>query len=363
MMTKKNIVLTMILLFVLGVSVPSFSQINRKNIRKNNKRMSSFKGKKQNFTKDKKYNYIGISLNALNYFGDLTPSAGILSTDISFTRPGIGLSFGHRFGPRYTLRGSFTYGTLRGEDFKSADQGSNDDRPRYIRNLSFRNRIKELTIVGVFDLYKNESSYISRVQFTPYAFIGITVFHHNPKAYVAEDSGLPEAGTWVELKPLGTEGQNSELLDSDVNSGIKSYKLIQLAIPFGLGVRYRLNQVLDLSFEMGIRYTFTDYLDDVSQNYVDPGVFTGSNAELARYMADRSLNPTSAESGEVRNLSDIATSVIVGRDGQNYTVINGYGSELSDNIRGNKKDNDVYFVTTIKVAYILGATFTRAKFR
>jgi hypothetical protein len=363
MMTKKNIVLTMILLFILGMSVPSFSQINRKNIRKNNKRMSNFKGKKQNFTKEKKYNYIGISLNALNYFGDLTPSAGILSTDISFTRPGIGLSFGHRFGPRYTLRGSFVYGTLRGEDFKSADQGSNDDRPRYIRNLSFRNRVKELTIVGVFDLYKNESSYISRVQYTPYAFIGITVFHHNPKAYVAEDSGLPEAGTWVELQPLGTEGQNSELLDSDVNSGIKPYKLIQLAIPFGLGVRYRLNQVLDLSFEMGIRYTFTDYLDDVSQNYVDPGVFTGSNEVLARYMADRSLNPTSAESGEIRNLSDVAAMTIVGRDGQNYTVINGYGSEFRDNIRGNKKDNDVYFVTTIKVAYILGATFTRAKFR
>ncbi|HNP17574.1 MAG TPA: DUF6089 family protein [Fulvivirga sp.] len=363
MITKGHFIFGFILLLILGITAPSFSQINRKNVRKNNKRMANFKGKKQNFTKDKKYNFVGFSVNAFNYFGDLSPSAGVASTDISFTRPGFGVFFGHRFGPRYSLRGSFTYGTIRGDDFKSADKGSQADAPRYIRNLSFRNRIKELTVVGVFDLYKNESSYISRLQFTPYAFIGLTVFHHNPQAYVADDSGLPEAGTWVDLKPLGTEGQNAELLDTDVNAGIKQYKLVQLAIPFGIGARYRLNQVFDISMEFGIRYTFTDYLDDVSQNYVDPGVFTGSNAELARYMADRSLNPTSAEKGQTREIGDVSTQSFIGRDGQSYTVINGYGSEFRDNIRGNKKDNDVYFVTSIKLAYIIGATFTRAKFR
>ena len=39
---------------------------------------------------------------------------------------------------------------------------------------------------------------------------------------------LPNAGEWVNLQDLGTEGQNSTLLDSDVNHGIKSYKKFQV---------------------------------------------------------------------------------------------------------------------------------------
>lgn len=319
--------------------------------------MSSFKGKKNNFSKDKKYNSIGITLNALNYFGDLSPKAGALSTDIAFTRPGFGIDFAHRFGPRYTLKASFLYGTIRGDDFESADPTNDEARYRYVRNLNFRNRIKELTVVGVFDLYKNEASYISRVQFTPYAFVGLTLFHHNPQAYVGEDSGLPEAGTWVDLEPLGTEGQYSTLDPTDVNSGIKPYKQIQLAIPFGIGGRYRLNQVFDLSLEFGIRYTFTDYLDDVSQNYVDPGKL---NSDLARYLADRSGETNAAVSGSPRDF-ELINGATSDRNGDG--LYDGFGNEGQYNLRGGKDDNDVYFVTTIRVAYIIGATFTRAKFR
>ena len=174
---------------------------------------------------------------------------------------------------------------------------------------------------------------------------------------MGEDSGLAEAGTWVDLEPLGTEGQYSTLNDTDVNAGIEPYKQIQLAIPFGFGVRYRLNQVFDLSFEMGIRYTFTDYLDDVSQNYVDPGSL---NSDLARYLADRSGEANAAVSGDARNFELINSTA---GDRNSDGIFDGYGTEGEFNLRGGKDDNDVYFVTTIRVAYIIGATFTRAKFR
>lgn len=353
----KNIFILSLIVSLCGLTESSFAQLNRKQIRKNNKRMSSFKGKKNNFSADKKYNSIGITLNALNYFGDLSPKAGALSTDISFTRPGFGIDFAHRFGPRYTLKASFLYGTIRGDDFESADPADSEAKFRYVRNLQFRNRIKELTVVAVFDLFKNEASYISRVQFTPYTFIGLTAFHHNPQAYVGEDSGLPEAGTWVDLEPLGTEGQYSTLDGTDVNSGIKPYKKIQLAIPFGVGGRYRLNQVFDLSLEFGIRYTFTDYLDDVSQNYVDPSKL---NSDLARYLADRSGEANAAVSGSPRNF-ELINAAASDRNGDG--LYDGFGNEGQYNYRGGKDDNDVYFVTTIRVAYIIGATFTRAKFR
>lgn len=356
MNSKKSFIYLLVSLFV-AVGFDSYGQLNRKAIKKNNKRMSKFKGKKQNFTKDKKYNSIGITVNAMNYLGDLSPASNWGSTDISFTRPGFGIDFTHRFGPRYSLRGSFLYGTIRGDDFESADPVDDDARFRYVRNLNFRNRIKELSVVGVFDLFKNEASYISRVQWTPYAFTGITVFHHNPQGYVSDDSGLPEAGSWVDLEPLGTEGQYSELPSDAVNAGIDTYSQIQIAIPFGIGIRYRLNQVFDISFEMSTRFTFTDYLDDVSANYVDPTVL---NSDLARYMADRSTEEFAAISGDLRDIQAInATTGGANSEGR----YNGFGTEGEFNKRGGINDDDIYFVTTIRVAYIIGASFTRAKFR
>jgi hypothetical protein len=161
---------------------------------------------------------------------------------------------------------------------------------------------------------------------------------------------FPNAGDWVDLQPLGTEGQNANLLESDVNHGIKEYKNIQFAIPFGIGARFRLNEVLDFSVEFGFRYLFTDYIDDVSQNYVDLGVF-GSN-ELAKALSYRGneINPTN-------------TFTYTGRDGNSYNVIPGYGHESPDNWRGHKDDKDIYTVTTLRISYIVGKTFNRAKFR
>jgi hypothetical protein len=335
------------------VSADSFGQMNRKNIKKNNRRISNFRGKKYHFGKEKIYNAVGVSLNALNYYGDLAPRPSKFSTDISFTRPALGLSFSHRFGPRYSLTAAFMYGTLRGSDAESADQSdTKNGQFRYNRNLSFRNRVKELSITGNFDLFQNQATYISRVKWTPYAYIGVAAFHHNPQAQAPatdlKGNPLPEAGKWIDLRSLGTEGQYSTLDPSAVNAGIKPYKLIQLAIPFGLGARFRLNEVLDFSAELGFRYTFTDYLDDVSQNYVDLSVF-GSN-ELAKAMSYRTNEVVPVDQLDPPNA-----------DG--YRLKNGYGQEHRDNLRGSKNDRDIYMVTTFKLTYILGKTFHRAKFR
>jgi len=333
------------------------AQLNRKSIKKNNKRISSYRGKKSSFGKEKRYNAVGLSLNAVNYYGDLAPRPQRVSTDISFTRPGLGLSFTHRFGPRYSLKGEFMYATLKGSDAESADSGDlNNGIYRYQRNLSFRNRIKELSVVAILDLFENQSTYISRVNWTPYAFLGIAAFHHNPQAQApATDlngNPLPQAGQWVDLRPLGTEGQNATLSDTDVNAGIKPYSSFQVAIPFGVGARFRLNEVMDLSADIAFRYTFTDYLDDVSQNYVDLGVF--GNDELARAMSYRTN-----ELGPPSNPQTYVSAI----NGQTYTVQAGYGSEFRDNMRGSKSDRDIYMVTSIRLSIILGATFHKAKFR
>lgn len=348
----------LLLIVVMMVSVErAHSQMNRKAIKKNNRRLSSFRGKKFHFGKEKVYNALGVSLNALNYYGDLAPRPSRISTDISFTRPALGLSFSHRFGPRYSITAAFMYGTLRGGDAESADESDTENGIfRYNRNLSFRNRIKELSVVASFDLLENQATYISRVKWTPYAFVGVAGFHHNPQAFAPEtdlnNNPLPDGGRWVNLQPLGTEGQHSTLLETDANYGIKPYKLLQIAIPFGLGVRFRLNEVMDFSAELALRYLFTDYVDDVSKNYVDLGVL---ESEMARALSYRS------------NDSDIVTPdqlvPTVARNGTTYDLLPGYGQEHRDNFRGNSGDRDVYMVTTFRLTYILGKTFHRAKFR
>jgi hypothetical protein len=347
-----------IICFALFICLPeeAEAQLNRKSIKRNNKRMSSFKGKKFGF-KSKAYNAFGFSLNAFNYYGDLSPRPQNVSTDISFTRPALALSFMHRFGPRYTFLGQFMYGTLRGADAESADFGNLENgKYRYQRNLSFRNRIKELSMVAYFDLFENDATYLSRVKWTPFVYVGVTGFLHNPQAIApATDllgAALPEAGQWIDLRPLGTEGQYSTLEPTDANTGIKPYSKFQLAIPIGVGARFRINDVMDFWAEIGFRYTFTDYLDDVSNNYVDLGVL---NSPLAKAMSYRS-NELPAD--QLPTLQSY-----VARDGNTYKTINGYGREFFSNVRGSKEDRDIYMVTSLRLTYIIGATFHKAKFR
>ena len=334
----------------------SFGQMNRKSIKKNNKRISSYRGRKSRFTAANKYNAIGFSLSALNYYGDLSPKSGAFSTDISFTRPAFAISFSHRFGPRYTVTGGFMYGTLKGSDSQSANAADVENgKYRADRNLSFRNHIKELSVVASFDLFENQATYISRVKWTPYVFVGIAGFLHNPQAQAPsvglDGTALPEAGSWVKLRDYGTEGQKATLLPTDANYGIKEYKLFQVAIPGGIGARFRINEVMDFSAEIGFRYTFTDYLDDVSKNYVDLGVFNGNKVAEALSYRSNEVSPAAA------------TNTYVGRNGQSYSVIPGYGSEEANNIRGQSSNRDLYMVTTFKLTYIIGKTFHRAKFR
>jgi hypothetical protein len=346
----RRVLIICLALCSLLVSMDSYGQLNRKKIKKNNRHIAHFKGKKRGFDPAKRYNALGISLNALNYYGDIAPLPRRLSTDISFTRPAVGVSLTHRFGPFYQVTGGFAYGTLAGSDAESADPSDNDAAFRYVRNVSFRNRIKELSVVGQFDLFPNQGTYISRVRWTPFAYAGLAIFHHNPQAKDTD-------GTWVDLEPLGTEGQHSDLPATAANSGIKPYKLIQLAIPFGIGARFRINEVMDLSGEFGFRYLFTDYIDDVSANYVDLNLLSTDQARRLSY-----------RSGEVDPSVSEKVAAILSNNSPNLSfdgkpIVNGYGQEHPENVRGNKNDRDIYTMTTIRLTYILGKTFHKAKFR
>lgn len=344
-----------LLIFLSTMVIPSesFAQMNKKAIKRNNKRISSYQGKRTSFSN--RYNFVGLSIHSMNYFGDLSPLSSRASTDPSFTQLAWGLSMARRLGPRYTLQSQFLYGTLEGSDASSASPLlDSKSHSRYLRNLSFQNRIKELSVIAYYDLFANHLSYINRVRVVPYAYLGLALVLHNPKAQVPktdlDGNVLTGAGEWVSLRSLGTEGQHSKLEPTDANFGIKTYSALIIAIPCGIGSRFRITDLLDVWLEIGFRYTFTDYLDDVSKNYVDLGVL---NSPLAKAMSYRT-----AENGLVTN-----PKTYQGRDQVWYSVQNGYGQEHPDNIRGNQQANDVYMVSSLRLTHIIPHPRLRAKHR
>jgi len=338
---------------------------SKRYINKRNKKIGKYKGGSIHFDKNKRYISAGFSIDAVNYFGDLAPKKDITSTNISFTRPAFTIYATYRLYPNLSFRGSFGWSRIVGDDFESADPYGEESRFRYTRNVSFRNDIKELAFVGIWDFMANHGTFLNRVSFTPYAFGGVAVFHHNPKGKVPEldkfSQPLAEAGDLVALRDLGTEGQLSSHYD------VKQYSMIQPSIPFGLGIRAKVNKRLDFEFEVGYRFLFTDYIDDVSGLYVDLGAL---DSELARTMSDRShlSNEPTSVSGGMRDIEAIEaitrTITYTSKyDNQQYSVYAGYGSEHEANNRGSAEDNDIYIVTSFKLSYIITGRFKRAKFR
>jgi hypothetical protein len=318
-----------IFLFLVIFFIDSFDSVaqnpkrRQREIRNKSRKIANFTGTSQRFDSRKQYNGLGINISSMNYFGDLTPQAKIFSTDIRFTRPQIGLNYSRRIGPRYTIRGSFAWGRLSGDDYTS-QKPEGEAKFRYTRNLHFRNDLKELSVVGMVDLLENKGNYLRRVSISPYLFGGVAVFHHNPKA--KGPIGSDDEGKWVALQPLQTEG--------------KKYSLIQLSIPAGVGVRARLSDDFDLSFEIGYRYTFTDYLDDVSKNYLGTGNYKDARTEM---FADRTRETVAARVEKERD------DVWVQLTGGTGTAANRFSSEGEK--RGSK-NKDIYIVTGLHLTYV-----------
>ena len=276
----------------------------------------------QQFSKRKQYNSVGFSLNAVNYFGDVTPTTSFTSLRFGATRVGAGVSITRRFYPRLSGRFGVSYGRISGDDAKAADPNDPDAAFRFNRNFAFRNDIFEASAVAVVDLIENRNNYLKRPDFVPYVFAGIAGFYHNPKGLVGENTLGLTKGEYVSLANLKTEGQAS------------GYGTTQLSIPFGGGVRYRINRNFDASLEIGWRKTFTDYIDDVGGQYAGSAALGGSPAQ--QYFGKG-----------------------ITKDDKKYPGFDNAGSPRGD--VGNK--TDWYIVTGVTLNYILTPRIKNPKFR
>lgn len=204
----------------------------------------------------------------MTYLGDLNEQSAFGEVNMAGS---VGLRT--RLDNRWSLRGMVSYGSISAmHDCIEA------------RNLSFRSNLFEAALTVEFT-FRPYGPGATESMWTPYLFGGLGFFHFNPMtSYTSMDGTV----TWVELQPLCTEGQGTTLYPDR-----RPYSLIQLAMPFGVGVRWRLSRNVTLAAEYGFRKTWTDYLDDVSTTYVGSEVLTSQveNGVVAAMVADRSEVP------------------------------------------------------------------------
>jgi hypothetical protein len=174
------------------------------------------------------------------------------------TNGAIGVTANYELSDQIMIRGGLTYSVVGG-----ADRYSNRS-DLVLRNLSFETSLVEFSVLGEYYLFNlNDRPY------SPYFFAGLAAFHFNPYAYDANHQK-------VYLRPLSTEGEGIAGYPDR-----KQYSLMQMAIPFGGGVKFAINEKLRLGVEVGLRKLFTDYLDDVSKNYVDPADLLAAKGQEA----------------------------------------------------------------------------------
>jgi hypothetical protein len=193
------------------------------------------------------------------YFGDL-------NTNYSLGLPNAmgSVLARYNFNERLCFKMAAAYGHIEGDDAFSKNIFERS------RNLSFRSPILE----GSANVEFNFLPYFhgSRTEFfTPYVFAGVSVFSFNPMAYYQNK--------WVELRPLGTEGQFKG----------EEYYAVQPAFSFGGGFKVDISSEWSVNIEIAARNASTDYLDDVSTVYPDRRDLARQRGNIAVALSDRSV--------------------------------------------------------------------------
>jgi len=254
----------------------------------------------------------GITIGPMVFLGDLGGHIGkgttfIKDYNMSTTKLAFGAYFTAYPAPWLGFRFSLNYGSIEGADNEIKQKGgTGDEQTRLARNLDFRSKIIEGTVMAevyptVF-LEDEPDDVTGRLR--PYGVIGLGLYHFNPQGSYHSPNGDVY---WVDLKPLHTEGQGfPEYPDR------KNYSLTQLNIPMGAGIKYFFSENVNVSFEIIHRKTFTDYIDDVSTKYVDPSLFYAH------------LSPQQAAPEDIE--TNLCTEQLVMGDPQASPSWNGWGN-------------------------------------
>jgi hypothetical protein len=269
---------------------------------------------------------IGFALSTMQYEGEIGGRFPYIYNDLhnptSRARMGGGINFGYHLTDFLSIRGVVNVGSVQAADRLLKPDPDPAVVYKLTRNLSFRSSIVEAGVSAEFYplpvIFKRWGQNLGR--FNPYIIAGFNVFRFNPRSIYLDKTG---AFSWVDLKPLRTEGQGMPIANAP-----KEYSLTSTSIPLGIGIRFNVNDDISLALEWANRTTSTDYLDDVSGRYID-------NAEFDRFFG----------AGTV--LADQAKQKANFPSWLNGVHVNGF---LPTEPRGSlNKFNDYYYTSSIKL--------------
>ncbi len=175
----------------------------------------------------------GLFLGMSNYQGDFTQWSYPAPSE---TNLAIGLVGRHYLDYTKAVRVNLIYGKLSGDDANYGD--------RVKRGYTFETSLVELSVLGEWEPFGANRNIIEptfKERLSPYAFAGLGIAYIDPN---------PDFGPDVEEK-----------IAEDL---LADYSNMQVAVPFGIGLKVTVNQMLQAGAEFGMRAPFTDYLDGLS---------------------------------------------------------------------------------------------------
>lgn len=214
----------------------------------------------------KPHSSVSFGAGSTNYLGDLVPVGGLFSVASQTMRWNVGLQYTRHLSRNFSGNIQVSYIRIAGDDNYFSTTGVFEGN--YLRNLHFRNDIKELSVSAVYEPMGNAENLSKRPLLSPYLYLGISGFTHNPVARRDPSlvPGTPSLQAWQDLQTEDIEGA--------------MYSLVNISIPFGFGFRYKIGAQMDLGFDFGYRVSLSDYLDDVSDDR--PNVLTSGSIYFNR---------------------------------------------------------------------------------
>ncbi|WP_460949787.1 DUF6089 family protein [Spirosoma daeguense] len=280
------------------------------------------------------YSSVTFGAGSSTYFGDLAGYRQPFKSLFTLPRWNVGLGYTRQFTPHFAARAMFTWARISGDDYTFSKSDPTKYAIPFARNLHFRNDLKEFALTGIYNIIADGRTPEHRAKITPYLFGGVALLAHSPEARIqTETNGQNqgyEARNWVKLQPLHTEGQGQPGYE-------KPYSLVTVAIPVGIGFRYMINENFNIGLEIGYRYTFTDYLDDVGGDYAQPDALQG----LGSMLADRRFDRDAARENKYRY--DVAQQLFQADPSPFTTTTRGERGILPDG----------YLLTNLSIQYVI----------
>jgi opacity protein-like surface antigen len=186
----------------------------------------------------------GLALGSTNYRGEMSDVINITKPDYGF-----GVFYRYNLNPEWSFRANFFFGEAQDND---AGSSSSFEKAR---NHSFKTGIVEFSAVAEYNFLDMGRDIKATYRWTPYIFGGLGYMRMQPK-----------------------------------NNIQPAYSLESFVIPMGGGVKFAITQKINLGIEMGARFTFTDYIDDIgvsvnkaSKAPRDPKYYTGNPNDYDLY--------------------------------------------------------------------------------